>query len=597
MKIKYKDIIQAMSDIEDMRRIPEEVVLDALKDAVCRAYRKEVTIDNSLPDINVVAEINHKSKTIDLYQVYNVVEEVEDDELEVSLEDALLEDKNAVLGGTIRRQVELPSFSRASATLAKNLMRQKIKEAEKSVVYDEYKTQLHEMVLGVVHSVKEKFALVELGKTVAMLPKSEQIPHEVLKEGERIRVVITNVSKETKGSQVIVSRASEMLVKRLFENEVPEIYQGVVEIKAIARNAGERTKMAVISHNEEVDPIGACIGHRGARVQDIIDGLYGEKIDIFLWSDDITQLVKNALAPAEVIAVLPGEEENSLLAIVAEDQLSLAIGRKGKNAQLAVKLCNRKIDIKTKEELIESGVDYDELVAKAEIEHQKMLEQQEKEKAERLEREAKEAEEKRLQVAAALAKEKAEKLRVEDSDELIPEEMQENVTEKIRSEMALSTESTQEGEAIDQETSEELEMVEEPAVEETVVEEVSEEPEVKVEETKTETKAKRQKVDLEAVAKKNDYVSAFEKFADSSKPKEQEKPKRKKRKTDDEDIKVRNKVLEQQLRKDFDNSNLKPIYTEEELEEIENQQMEEEENQYDIDYDEYEEYYDDEDYN
>ena len=585
MKIKYKEIMQALLDIEDTRRIPEDVVLEALKDAVCRAYRKEVTIDNSMPDINVEAEINHKSKTIDLYQVYDVVEEVEDDELQVSLEDALLEDKNAVIGGTIRRQVEFPGFSRASATLAKNLLRQKIKEAEKSVVYEEYKTQLHEMVLGVVHSVKEKFALVELGKTVAMLPKSEQIPNEVLKEGERIRVVITSVDKETKGSQVVVSRASAMLVKRMFENEVPEIFNGTVEIKAIARDAGERTKMAVLSHNEEVDPIGACIGHRGARVQDIIDGLHGEKIDIFLWSDDITQLVKNALAPAEVVAVLPGEEEDSLLAIVDEDQLSLAIGRKGKNARLAVKLCKRKIDIKTKEELIEAGVNYDELLEKAEIQRQEMLAEQERLAAERLEREAREAEEKRLQAAQVLAREKVEKLRVDEPDDLIPEEMQENVTEKIRTEMAMTTEPVQEvaEEVVEtpvEEIKEEVVEVEEPEVVEEVVEE---EPKAKT---------KRQKVDLEAVAKKNDYVSAFEKFADTSKPKEQEKPKRKKRKGDDDDIKVRNKVLEQQIRKDLDNSSFKPVYTEEELEEIERQQMEEEESQYDIDYDEYEEYYD-----
>ena len=588
MKIKYKDIIQAMSDIEEVRRIPEEVVLEALKDAVCRAYRKEVTIDSSMPDINVEAEINHKSKTIDLYQVYNVVEEVEDDELEVSLEDALLEDKDAVLGGTIRRQVELPSFSRASATLAKNLLRQKIKEAEKSVVYEEYKSQLHEMVLGVVHSVKEKFALVELGKTVAMLPKSEQIPNEQLKEGERIRVVITSVDKETKGSQVVVSRASAMLVKRMFENDVPEIFQGVVEIKAIARDAGERTKMAVLSHNEEVDPIGACIGHRGSRVQDIIDGLHGEKIDIFLWSDDITQLVRNALAPAEVIAVLPGEEEGSLLAIVDEDQLSLAIGRKGKNARLAVKLCKRKIDIKTKEELIEAGVDYDALLEKAEIERQAMLAEQERLNAERLEREAKEAEEKRIKAAQELVKEKVEKLRVDESDDLIPEEMQENVTEKIRTEMAMTPETSTES-VVETPIEEVEEVVEEKPAKKTKAKVEEPEEEVKVEKTK------RQKVDLEAVAKKNDYVSAFEKLADTSKPKETDKPKRKKRKGEDDDIKVRNKVLEQQIRKDLDNSSLKPIYTEEELEEIERQQMEEEESQYDIDYDEYEEYYDEDD--
>ena len=214
-----------------------------------------------------------------------------------------------------------------------------------------------------------------------------------------------------------------------------------------------------------------------------------------------------------------------------------------------------------------------------------MLAEQERLAAERLEREAREAEEKRLQAAQVLAREKVEKLRVDEPDDLIPEEMQENVTEKIRTEMAMTTEPVQEvaEEVVEtpvEEIKEEVVEVEEPEVVEEVVEE---EPKAKT---------KRQKVDLEAVAKKNDYVSAFEKFADTSKPKEQEKPKRKKRKGDDDDIKVRNKVLEQQIRKDLDNSSFKPVYTEEELEEIERQQMEEEESQYDIDYDEYEEYYD-----
>ena len=346
MKLKYKDMLKALGDIEEERKIPEEVILDALKEAMAKAYKK----DAELSDINVIAEINEKTQTIDLFQVYDVVENVEDDELQMGLATAREYKPDAVLNDQVKREIEIESMSRAAAGLARNVMRQKIREAEKVAVYDTYIDQLNEMVIGLVESVKEKFALISLGKTTALMPKSAQIPQERVVEGQKIRVVITEVNKDTKGSQVLVSRADPMLVKRLFEKEVPEISQGIVEIKAIAREPGERTKMAVISYNPEVDPIGACIGQRGSRVQEIIEELHGEKIDIFQWSEDIKQLVKNALAPAEIREVLIGEDGKSLLVIVDEDQLSLAIGKRGKNARLAVKLTGHKIDIKTREE-------------------------------------------------------------------------------------------------------------------------------------------------------------------------------------------------------------------------------------------------------
>jgi N utilization substance protein A len=342
MELKYKDMVKALNAVEEERNIPVDVIKEALKEAMAKAYKK----DAELSDIDVVAEINEKKQTIDLYQKYTVVEEVEDDELEISLEDARELKEDAQLGDVISRPIEITSMSRAAATLAKNVMRQKIREAEKVAVYNEYIDQLHEMVLGIVESVKEKFTLVNLGKTIAMMPKSNQIPNEHLTEGQKIRVVITEVNTDTKGSQVLVSRASPMLVKRLFEKEVPEISQGIVEIKAIAREAGERTKMAVVSYNPDIDPTGACIGQRGARVQEIIEELKGEKIDIFQWSEDFTVLVKNALAPAEIIDVLPGPEDHSLTVIVDDDQLSLAIGNKGQNARLAERLTGWRIDIR-----------------------------------------------------------------------------------------------------------------------------------------------------------------------------------------------------------------------------------------------------------
>ncbi len=595
MKLKYKDLIKALNAIEDERRVPEEVVLEALKEAMSKAYKK----DAELSDISVETEINEKRGTIDIYQLYTVTNEddIEDDELQMSLEDAREIDPDAQIGDTVRREVEISTMSRAAATLARNVIRQKIREAEKVSVYNEYINQLNEMVLGIVESVKDKFVLVNLGKTVAMMPKSNQIPNERLTEGQKLRVVITEVNKESKGPQVLVSRSSEMLVKRLFEKEVPEIYQGVVEIKAIARDAGERTKMAVVSHNEEIDPIGACIGQRGGRVQEIIEELHGEKIDIFLWSEDITQLVKNALAPAVVEAVLPDDEGKGLLVIVNDDQLSLAIGRKGKNARLAVKLCDKKIDIKTRGEIEEMGKDYDELIARAAEQHAEYEKELARKREERKLAEAKADEEKRKAAVAELIKNRGEEAS-EEPEDLMPEEMKEVVKDKIRTEMAFAEEDhddSTETLAAEEVVAAPIEKVEE------VEEQVQEEPEemeetVTEEKTAEEAKPKRKKADLEAIAQKNDYVSAFEKFANTSKPK-QEKPKRKKRKSDDEDIKVRNKDLANQLRKDLDTSNVKPVYTDEELEEIERQEMLEEESQYDIDYDEYEDYYNDEDNN
>lgn len=594
MELKYKDMIKALNAVEEERNIPAEVILDALKEAMAKAYKK----DAELSDIDVVAEINEKKQTIDLFQKYTVVEDVEDDELEISLEDARELKADAQLGDVISRPIEITGMSRAAATLAKNVMRQKIREAEKVAVYNEYIDQLHEMVLGIVESVKEKFTLVNLGKTVAMMPHSSAIPDERLTEGQKLRVVITEVNKETKGSQVLVSRADATLVKRLFEKEVPEIFQGIVEIKAIARDAGERTKMAVYSHNPEVDPIGACIGPRGSRVQVIIEELHGEKIDIFQWSDDITELVKNALAPAEVNAVLPGDDERSLLVVVDPDQLSLAIGKRGKNARLAVKLTNHKIDIKTREELEELGYDYDELLAKAEIRREELRREAERREIERLEAEARAAEERRLAAAAKLAAERAARGETEaEEEELIPEEMQEVMRDRIRDEIAMKPEDSEETEeeaapAVSEPVKEpEAAAVSEPEEEEAV--EIEEEEEEAEEETAAEKPAPvKRHADLEEMAAKNTYVSVFEKLTEASKPKQSDRPKRKKKKGEEEEYKVRNKDLEEQIKKNLAAVDNRPIYSEEELAEIEAAQLEEEEREYDFDYDEYEDYYD-----
>ena len=593
MELKYKEMIKALNAVEEERNIPADVIISALKEAMAKAYKK----DAELSDIDVVAEINEKKETIDLYQNYRVVEDVEDDELEISLQDAREIKEDAQLGDIISRPIEIKSMSRAAATLAKSVMRQKIREAEKVAVYNEYIDQLHEMVLGIVESVKDKFTLINLGHTVAIMPRSAEIPNERLTDGQKLRVVITEVNKDTKGSQVLVSRADPMLVKRLFEKEVPEIYQGIVEIKAIAREPGERTKMAVMSHNPEIDPIGACIGPRGSRVQEIIEELKGEKIDIFQWNDDLTELVRNALAPAEVNAVIPGEDEKSLTVIVDEDQLSLAIGKRGKNARLAVKLTNHKIDIKTRDDIEKMGIDYDEMLAQAEIRKEQMRREAARREIQRLEEEARIAEEKRKEAAMKLV---AQQPKFEESDEVIPEEMQEIVSERIIDEMAMGTdEKEEEAEetAVPETTVPEAaaEPEEEPEAEEPETEEEEPEEDIPDDKPAEEKTVTRRHADLEDMAAKNTYVSVFEKLANTSKPKQNDKPKRKKKKGEEEEYKVRSKELEEQIKKNYSTMDNRPIYTEEELAEIEAERLAEEESEYDIDYDEYEDYYDEDD--
>lgn len=596
MELNYKNMLKALALVEDEKNISEEVILDALKEAMAKAYKKNA----ELQDIDVVAEINEKKKTIDLYQNYTVVasdDDVEDDELEIGLAEAKAYDANAQVGGIIRRPVEMTEMSRAAVSIAKNVLRQKIREAEKVSVYNEYIDKKDDMVLGEVESVKDKFVLVNLGKATALMPRSAQIPNERLREGQQIRVVIKEVNKETKGSQVLVSRADPMLVKRLFEKEVPEIYDGTVEIKAIAREVGDRTKMAVISHNPDVDPIGACIGPKGQRVQRIIEELKGEKIDIFTYSDDLTELVKNALAPASVIAVIPQSDAHNLLVIVEEDQLSLAIGKRGKNARLAVKLINRNIDIKTRRDIEDMGMDYDALIEEAEARREEIRRENLRRENQRKIEEAKAKAEERIAEGHRKLEALGGKAEAED-DDFIPDEMMEGLDDRVYESIDLSTnEEGKEEEPVIQEIEEVSETEEEPAVE-VVEEETEEDTEEVFEETMEKKPESRKHANLEEMAANNTYVSRFEKLADTSKPKQDTKFRKKNRKKDEESpYKVSNKELEKALKDKLaaNKAAAKPIYTEEELAEIEAQQEAEEEREYDIDYDEYEDFYDEDD--
>ena len=561
--MKLKDFMAAMQAIESDRKLSKEIVVEALQEALSKAYRKHIEI----PDALVRVDVNDKSGDIKVYQQRIVVEAVEDDELEISLEDAKKVNQAFELGDLVEHEVSIANLGRAAVILAKNVMKQKIREAEKLVVYEEYCDKVDEMVMGTIESVEEKFCVVNIGKTLALMPKNQQIPNERYKEGQMIRVVIIEVNKETKGAQVLVSRGDATLVKRLFEKEVPEIYQGIIEIKAIAREAGERTKMAVYSHNENIDPIGACIGPRGQRVQVIIDELHGEKIDIFEWSEDVSELIKNALSPAEVLAVIPSEEKRGgLLVVVPDNQLSLAIGKRGKNARLAVKLTGSKIDIKAETDVDAMGIDWKNIAIK---QREEFLARQAEEKAAAQQ----EIFEEENEVEAV----DIDDAGVQFAEPVIEEEPEEEVSETVET------------------------IAEEPAAVEEVIEEIVEEDpqdvvETVVEESDLERAARiaKEKQRLEGlnVKEKQEYKSKFEELADAKAKQEPVAGMKPRYKKHEEKEEPRRKATFDLNKKDY---GMKPIYSDEELAEIERAQMEEEQNDWihdDIDFDEFDEYYD-----
>jgi len=549
--MNFKDFLAAMQAIEGDRNISKEIVLAALQEALAKAYRKHIEIPDALVHVN----IDEKTGEVSLYQQYMVVEEVEDEELEISLSDAKEKDQSLELGGLYNVKVNIDDLGRAAALLAKNVMKQKIREAEKQAVYDEYIDKLDEMVIGMIESVEEKFVVVNLGKTLAMMPKAAQMPNETYKEGQKVRLVITEVSKDTKGAQVLVSRADAKLVKRLFEKEVPEIFQGIVEIKAIAREAGERTKMAVASKREDVDPIGACIGPRGSRVQVVIEELRGEKIDIFEWSENITELIKNSLSPAQILAVMPSGEKKGLLVVVDDNQLSLAIGKKGKNARLAVRLTGLRIDIKSKTEVEEQGIQWKKLAQDY-----------------ALELEAKLLEKKALKLAEEKAKLESANQAVEAVDEVVSEEpIVETPIENAPIEKAPAVEATQP----------------EPVIEKM---RPAYRPIAKPVET-PKAEAPKEKAVKKEPKERPVYVSRLETVIDAPKTleKKDEKPVRRKPKADAEERRLRASDIRKD--KDYD---IKPEYTPEELEEIAKQQEIEAKNTWyeeEIDFDEFEDFY------
>ncbi|WP_044893733.1 transcription termination factor NusA [Bacillus alveayuensis] len=344
-------LLDALTSIIKEKGISQEVLVEALEAALVSAYKR-----NFNQAQNVRVDFNTELGTIRVFARKEVVEEVYDPRLEISLEDAKKINPNYQVGDIVEIEVTPKDFGRIAVQTAKQVVTQRVREAERGVIYAEFIDREEDIMTGIVQRTDSKFIYVSLGKTEALLPVSEQMPNETYKPHDRIKVYITKVEKTTKGPQIFVSRTHPGLLKRLFELEVPEIYDGTVEIKSVAREAGDRSKISVHSDNPEVDPVGACVGPKGQRVQAIVNELKGEKIDIVRWSADPVEFVANALSPAKVLDVIVNEEEKATTVIVPDYQLSLAIGKRGQNARLAAKLTNWKIDIKSQTEAEALGI-------------------------------------------------------------------------------------------------------------------------------------------------------------------------------------------------------------------------------------------------
>ena len=344
------ELLEALTILEKEKDISKETLLDAIENSLINACKNHF---GKADNIKVI--MDRETCDYQLIQEKTVVDEVMDDVEEISLEDAKNIDKKYEIGDIVQIPVESKSFGRIATQNAKNLILQKIREEERKVIYDQYFEKEKDIVTGIVQRYVGRNISVNLGKVDAMLTENEQVKGEVFQPTERIKLYVVEVKNTTKGPKILVSRTHPELVKRLFEAEVTEVKDGVVEIRSIAREAGSRTKIAVWSNDPDVDPVGACVGMNGARVNTIVNELRGEKIDIINWSDNPGILIENALSPAKVISVMADPDEKTASVIVPDYQLSLAIGKEGQNARLAARLTGYKIDIKSESQAIESG--------------------------------------------------------------------------------------------------------------------------------------------------------------------------------------------------------------------------------------------------
>lgn len=534
-----KIFLKAVDELEE-KGISREITIQALKESFESIFKKK-----NYEDTRVECDINVDKATIEIYSVKTIVEEVMDDNLEIALEDAILINPEAKVGEDHKTLHTLDSFTKADALKFKSVLRQKIKEAEKAAIYAAYSDKEGELITGVVEKVEPgRFTLINIGRTTVSLHDSQKIGEETFKVGQTIKVYLSQVNSLSSGPKFFVSRADAGFLKRLFEEEIPEIFDGTVVIKEIAREAGERSKVAVYSTDPNVDPIGACIGQAGTKIQKICSQLGKEKIDIVLYHEYPGLYIAEALKPANVIGVKLNEETHSAVAVVKNDELRVAIGKRGINAILAVKLTNWKVDIKEQDKAISEGIVADTLDQMARKEETMILERR------------------RQELLSLTAKENVEEPAVE-------------VNETVE-----ETSVVEETPAVEVETAPVVE--ETPVVEEKVVTPVVEE-----------TPAVEEKVEEEPVVEYNPVrMQPKVSLADLEKQIEEEKKKKvqptyKKKsykKEEEEEVEEVKKITP---------TNYMSIYTDEELEEFEYE--DEEENQYDdedIDYSEYDSYYD-----
>lgn len=348
VNVKKKDeVILALKAIVEEKGISEEMLFETLEDALIAAFKKNYA---SSGNQNVRVNIDRETGDIKVFSLRQVVEEVNDEQEEISLEEAQALNKKYELLDYVEKEVTPENFARVAAQAAKQIVTQRIKEAERSILYNEYHEKEFDVITGIVQRKDKGNIYIDLGKSETVLTPSEQIAGEHYDFNDKILLYIVEVKQNPKGPMISVSRTHPGLVKRLFEKEVPEIYDGIVEIKSISREAGSRTKIAVSSNDPAVEPMGACVGPRGSRVQSIVNELRNEKIDIIKWSKDPKEFIANALSPAKVLEVYTEESGNSCKVIVDDNQLSLAIGKEGQNVRLAAKLTGWKIDIKSKKQ-------------------------------------------------------------------------------------------------------------------------------------------------------------------------------------------------------------------------------------------------------
>ena len=345
--MKCDEIFAALAMLEKERGIPQNFMMSKIIQALTTAYKR----DHEGVE-NVIVDVDEEKRDLRMYVQKEVVEEVENPGTQISLEAARAISAKYEVGSIVNLPVTNVEFGRIAAGNGKQVIIQGLREAEHGMIYDEFNSKQHEILTGTVQRIDQRSGnvILRIGQgneaTEAMLPLSEQVSGETLREGQLVKVYLVEVRRTTRGPQVLISRTHPGLVKRLFELEVPEIYDGTVEIRSIAREAGSRTKLAVWSEDENIDPIGACVGQRGQRVNAIVDELRGEKIDIIKWSEDPAEFIAAALSPAEVVSVTLSAEGKACRVVVPDDQLSLAIGKEGQNARLAARLTGYKIDIK-----------------------------------------------------------------------------------------------------------------------------------------------------------------------------------------------------------------------------------------------------------